>query len=311
MSASALAAHAISFAYAPGVPTLRDVSASFPAGTVTAIIGPNGAGKSTLLRLLLGVLEPAHGRITLDDRPLAKTSRHQRARRLAYAPQRSSVAFAFSARAVVALGRFAADSAEHHPAVDRALRAVDMLAQASTPFGNLSVGQQQRVTLARALAQLDLPSSFPREEAGGAPGSVPGSCLMSPASSFLLLDEPVSAMDPAHALHAMNLLRLLSQAGVGVVTVLHDLALVARYADRVLALSASGSLLAQGSTREILRPDLLGELFGAEFRPLLDPSLPEATPVLLPVAPRGTTTLAQPGGAHWVNSGTSSSTSRS
>ncbi len=295
MNAPALAAHAISFAYTPGVPTLRDLSAAFPAGTFTAIIGPNGAGKSTLLRLLLGVLDPSQGRVTLDDRPLADLTRHQRARRLAYAPQRSSVAFAFSARAVVALGRFAADSAEHHPAVDHALRAVDMLAQAATTFGNLSVGQQQRVTLARALAQLDLP----------APSSGQG------ARPFLLLDEPVSAMDPAHALHAMGLLRALADAGVGVVAVLHALALVARYADRVVALGASGSPLAQGPTRDILRPDLLGELFGAEFRPLLDPTFPDAPPVLVPVAPCGTTTLAQPGGAPWVNSGTSSSTSRS
>ncbi len=278
MNDQALAAHSISFSYSPapgGAPTLRDLSAAFPAGAFTAIIGPNGAGKSTLLRVLLGVLGPFRGRVTLADRPLAEHTRHERARRIAYVPQRASVAFAFSARAVVALGRFASDSAEHHRGVDRALAAVDMLALADMPLGNLSVGQQQRITLARALAQLDLPSDAPRA-----------------GPTFLLLDEPVSAMDPAHALHAMDLLRGIADGGVGVVAVLHDLALVARYADRVLALGASGTPQAHGPTRDILRPDLLGELFGADFRPFLDPARPEAPPVLIPVAPRGTPTLA-------------------
>ena len=199
MNDQALAAHSISFSYSPapgGAPTLRDLSAAFPAGAFTAIIGPNGAGKSTLLRVLLGVLGPFRGRVTLADRPLAEHTRHERARRIAYVPQRASVAFAFSARAVVALGRFASDSAEHHRGVDRALAAVDMLALADMPLGNLSVGQQQRVAVARALAN--------RPE-------------------LVLADEPTGNLDQRAAADALALIRdICRESGAALLMVSHD-----------------------------------------------------------------------------------------
>lgn len=266
MTDSSLTCHAISFAYPKRPPILREVSASFSAGAVTAIIGPNGVGKSTLLKLLLGFLKPTSGTVTLGGAPLDSIPRGARSARLAYVPQRSTIAFPFSVRAVVGMGRFAASDAGNE-IVTRALRAVELEPRADEPLGTLSVGQQQRATLARALAQLDL--SLPPSP--GLPGEVPEPERAVEASSrFLLLDEPVSAMDPAHAFHTMDLLRALATQGVGVVIVLHDLSLVARYADSMLALAPSGRVAAAGATRETLTTDLLASLFGVPFRAIGD-----------------------------------------
>ncbi len=238
-----LALRDVHFEY-PGRPVLRAVSAEFPRAAVTAVIGPNGAGKSTLLRLLLGLLAPSRGTVLKDSKPLASLPPRERARTLAYVPQHSQVAFPFTAREVVRLGRYNAGGGDD--GVDEALARVDIADRARDLFGHLSAGQQQRVTLARALTQL---------EGGG---------------HYLLADEPVSAMDPSHALRAMGVLTSLAAAGLGVVVVLHDLSLVLRYASRVVVLAPDGTPAAEGPVGEVLAPGLLERVYGVPFRPLLD-----------------------------------------
>lgn len=273
----------LSFAYPRSAPVLRDISASFEPASITAIIGPNGVGKSTLLRLLLNLLTPTTGSITLDGAPLSQLHRRERASRLAYVPQRASVVGPFTTRAVVELGQYAtahntsreSDNNSPRASIDRALAAVDLAPHTDKIFSTLSVGQQQRATLARALAQLHLPTEASALGSSHSPSGV--------ISRFLLLDEPVSAMDPAHAFRTMDLLRTLASQGLGVVIVLHDLALVARYADRVIALHPDGSCIAQGSTAATLTPDLLSSLFGVPFRSATIAG--DATPILLPHHP--------------------------
>jgi len=234
----------LSFAYTSR-PVLAGVNADVPSGHVTAVIGPNGAGKSTLLRLMLGVLTPTAGAVLLGGRPVAGVPVAERARVIAYIPQRGEVAFPFSAREVVRLGRYAAGAGAAE--VDAALAAVGLAERADEPFGVLSAGQQQRVTVARALAQL-----------AGRDASV------------LLCDEPVSAMDPAHTLRTMGLLADHARGGGTVVVVLHDLSLVLRFASRVLALGDDGAAIAEGPTATTLTPTTLRRAFGIEFKALLD-----------------------------------------
>lgn len=242
---------------------LRGVSAAFPPATFTAIIGPNGAGKTTLLRVLLGLLTPQQGRVTLNGRAVAAMNPTERAARLAYIPQSSSVAFAFSAEQVVGLGRYRAGRGESRESVRSALAAVEMADRAADAFGHLSAGQQQRVTMARALTQL-----------AESPGN------QSPGERYLLADEPVSAMDPKHALQTLGTLAGLTARGVGVVAVLHDLSLVLRYAARTVVLGGDGCVAAAGATAEVVTPELLGRVYATPFRALVDPAGGHAAAVI-------------------------------
>lgn len=219
---------------------LRGINARFESG-VTAIIGPNGAGKSTLLRTLLATQPLWTGSVLLDDKPLHDIPPRKRARRIAYIAQRPIVSTDFTVREVVALGRYAAPASKQ--AVDHAIERADLTEHAHRPFHTLSIGQQQRVAVARALAQLQ----------GAQPRSV------------LLADEPVSAMDPAHAHLTFTILRELALAGVIVLIVLHDLTHAIRIADDALILDANGALAAHGPAEQTLDPRTLQRIFAVTF----------------------------------------------
>jgi iron complex transport system ATP-binding protein len=230
------------FGYRPGRPVLRGVGVRFEPGTVTAVLGPNGAGKSTLLRLLCGLIAPERGSVTLGGESVTGMRPARRARRMAYVPQRSSLAFAFTTRDYVSLGRFAATDPTGDRAVDAALVAADLAERGDESFETLSAGQQQRASLARAVVQLD----------GRADG-------------VLLLDEPFSALDPRHALRAVQMLRGLAGRGLTIAVVLHDFHMAALVADRVAVLSARGELAASGPTGQVLTPAVLDPVFEVRF----------------------------------------------
>lgn len=246
----------VSFAYpAPIGPPRRVLDSvsldltSQPPG-ITAVIGPNGAGKSTLLRLMLGVLRPASGRVTLSGTDAHRVPPADRARSLAYIAQEPMVSAALSVREVVALGRFAI--APDDNAVFRAMDRLDILDRRDDPFATLSAGQRQRASIARALAQLD-----PAARASPPPGT-----------RVLLADEPLSALDPSHALTACAALREAAASGIHVIVVLHDLTAAARIADRVLMLDAAGKVAACGPASDVLTPERLKAVFAVGFEVL-------------------------------------------
>lgn len=230
-------------------PVLRGVSAAFESGAVTAVVGPNGAGKSTLLRLLLGVIEPTRGACTLDGVATGTMSARARASRMAYIAQRPALS-GFPVREVVAMGRHAIGRDDG--AVERAMEAAGVADLAGRPVNALSAGQLQRVSLARALAQL---------AGGGERGG-----------RVLLADEPAAALDPRHAVEALALLRGLARGGdvtgaqgVAVVVVLHDLNLASRFADRALVLAGDGTVAACDTAERALTPETLRGVFGIGF----------------------------------------------
>jgi iron complex transport system ATP-binding protein len=221
---------------------LAGIDLALEPACLTVVVGPNGAGKTTLLRALAGLLAPASGAVRLDDAPLATLPRGERARRIALLPQGGAVAWPLPVRDVVGLGRLPhGESPETLPeagrrAVAAAIRDVGLQGFEDRPVTRISGGERARVLLARALAT---------------------------EAAVLLADEPVAALDPRHQLLALDVLRSRAAARATVVAVMHDLALAARFADRI-ALIHAGRLAAYGDPAAVLTEEALARFFGIE-----------------------------------------------
>jgi iron complex transport system ATP-binding protein len=215
---------------------------------VSVIIGPNGAGKSTLIAALAGLLSPTTGEALLDGTPLPGLDRRARARRIALLPQHTDIAWPITARSLVELGRIPHQGAfglrdVDRASVDRALDAAGVQPLADRPVGDLSGGERARVLIARALA-------------GDA--------------DWLLADEPLTGLDPGHALDALDLFRREARRGAGVLLTLHDLDLAARIADRIVVLS-DGRIQADGPPAMALTPALLERVYGVRAEVTVSP----------------------------------------
>ncbi|WP_430390041.1 heme ABC transporter ATP-binding protein [Dyella sp. 20L07] len=227
---------------------LQGVSLSAHPGRLLALIGPNGAGKSSLLGVMAGLLRPSMGRVALDGMPLSEWSVLALARRRAMLSQKVQLGFAFRVEEVVMLGRsphgVSAPREVDKDIVDAALRATHTLHLQGRNYLELSGGEQQRVQLARVLAQV-------------------GDC--GPEPGWLLLDEPEAGLDIAHQHELLGHARSLADQGFGVVVVLHDLNLAARYADDV-ALLAKGRLIQHGSPAKALDVEVISRIYGIPLR---------------------------------------------
>ncbi|WP_416362460.1 heme ABC transporter ATP-binding protein [Rouxiella badensis] len=232
---------------------ISDISLQLSSGELVALIGPNGAGKSTLLRLLTGYLTPDSGDCALVGRPLTDWDPLELARTRAVMRQNSELAFGYSVREVVTLGRSPHNNAQLQQALQQVLEQTDCLSLAERDYRQLSGGEQQRVQLARVLIQLWSAKPSPR---------------------WLFLDEPTSALDLYHQQHSLRLLhRLTRQSPLAVCCVLHDLNLAALYADRILLLH-QGELVAAGTPKEVLQADVLQRWYRADLGVINHPESP-------------------------------------
>jgi iron complex transport system ATP-binding protein len=238
---------------------VANVSLSVAPGETVAVVGENGAGKTTLMRVLAGDRLPPRARVEGDvflaGRPIHDWPLSERARLRAVLPQRPEIAFAFTAREVAALGRYPSGSrwrADEDDAIAlAALALADAAHVADREVSTLSGGEQARVHLAAAFAQLwETSFEHPR---------------------FLLLDEPTAALDLAHQHALLDTARAFARTrGIGVVAILHDLNLAAMYADRVLILKR-GRVLAHGAPAQVLQPATIAEGFGVAAQVMRHP----------------------------------------
>ena len=231
------------FAYPSGPPVIRGVSLSLERGAMAAMIGANGCGKSTLVRLMAGLLKPSEGEILLDGRPLHASGATERTRKIAYVPQATARAFPFTAFEVVLTGRspylsrYAFEGRADAEQALAAMEAVGVAGLAQRRITELSSGERQLVSLARALAQ-------------------------QPAA--ILLDEPAASLDLKHrAALIRTLADLQNRRGLTVLLVTHDLSLLDPHFNVIFALR-DGVLAATGSPREILREPVLADVYGDE-----------------------------------------------
>lgn len=222
------------------VTILGDVSFGAPAGAVTGLIGPNGAGKSTLIGAVVGLKAPEGGEVTFDGRTLVGMFPGERARLLAHVEQSATTTERLRVRDVVGLGRIpfqstwqAAPSDEDEAIVDAAIGELGIGPFARRLYHSLSGGEQQRVQLARALAQ---------------------------QPKLLLLDEPTSHLDIEAQLRVLGLLRRRAAVGCTVLLALHDLNLAARFCDHLVVLK-HGRVAAEGAPAEVLTSALLRDVY--------------------------------------------------
>jgi iron complex transport system ATP-binding protein len=240
-------------------PAISGVSLTVSAGEILAIIGPNGAGKTTLMRAVGGIQPVQSGKITIAGQDLSRLSAAQRARRLAMVPQARDLPGSFSVYQTVLLGRtpylswLGQASSLDHAQTHLALERTHLLPLAGRLICELSGGEQQRVLLARSLAQ---------------------------ATPVLLLDEPTTYLDLHHLSNFLNLVRqLTTRDNLAVMMVVHDLNLAGLYADRI-ALLVDGKLEAIGAPEEVLTEDRLSRVYDIPVHVIPHPEY--GCPLVLP-----------------------------
>ncbi|MFI6054518.1 ABC transporter ATP-binding protein [Streptomyces violascens] len=262
-----LAAKGVTVGY--GDRTVIDaLDVTIPPGVVTTIIGPNGCGKSTLLRTLSRLLKPTRGSVVLDGDDIGRLRTRDVAKKLGLLPQSPVAPEGLTVADLVARGRHPHQSwlrqwsSDDVSVVERALALTGVSDLADRPVDSLSGGQRQRAWISMTLAQ---------------------------GTDLLLLDEPTTYLDLAHAVDVLDLVDDLHESGCTVVMVLHDLNLAARYSDNLIVMKA-GSVLAQGHPRDVVTSELLYDAFGLRAQVIDDPV--GDRPLIVPI---GRTHVQSPG----------------
>ncbi|MDR1363253.1 MAG: ABC transporter ATP-binding protein [Spirochaetaceae bacterium] len=250
MAETRLEINNLSFSYT-GTVTIDDIALNVKRGEFTGLIGPNGCGKSTVLKNIYRALTPAAGSITLDGKDIFKMRSREAALKLAVVGQENEVPFDFLVEEIVAMGRsphkklFDADTAEDAAVVHHALEHLGMESMAKRNYKHLSGGEKQRVLIARAIAQ---------------------------ESNFLILDEPANHLDISYQIKIFDFLKRRSaEAGLTVLSAIHDLNMAALYCDRVYVMK-EGRIILSGAPEEVLTPENIFSIFGVHCDAAIHPA---------------------------------------
>jgi len=247
------------FSY-PGREIFRELSLSLEEGEILALIGPNSSGKTTLLKLMDGLLQPQRGKVFLDGEELDRLSRSRVAKRVAVVPQEMEVPFSFTVAEIVLmgrapyLGRFGWEKRKDLDIAREAMALTDVAELENRPFAELSQGEKQRVSMARALAQ---------------------------EPKVILLDEPASHLDINHQVEIHELIRRLNlEKNLTVLNISHDLNLAAEYSHR-MALLHRGSIYALGTPSTVITEENIRRVYETTVMVEKNPisGAPRVTPV--------------------------------
>ncbi len=258
----------VTVAYESGgreIVALSAIDLALRPGELLGLVGPNGSGKTTLIRVLTGVVRPSAGRVRLSGRDVASIRQAEIARLAAVVPQDPVLPPTFNSLDCVLMGRtphlrmLQQEGPRDLEIARRAMLATNTWGFADRPVGELSGGERQRVIVARALAQ---------------------------ETPVLLLDEPTAHLDIGHQGAVLDLMRGFARldgyggsAGKAVLAVVHDLTLAAHYCDRLVVLKA-GRVAAEGAPADVLRPELLRDVYGVPVTVLPHPET--GRPVVAP-----------------------------
>ncbi|WP_063060227.1 ABC transporter ATP-binding protein [Nocardia sienata] len=234
-----------------GAPVVNDLTFDVPTGSVTSIIGPNGCGKSTLLRGLGRLIAPRAGRVLLDGKPINTLPTRQVARRVSILPQSPAAPPGLTVADLVSRGRhprqrwYEQFSVLDETTLRDVLNSTGMLDLAGARLEELSGGQRQRAWISMTLAQ---------------------------ETGIMLLDEPTTYLDLAHQVELLELIvRMNREHNRTVLMVLHDISLAARYSDHLVAMK-NGAIVTQGTPAQVVRPDVLRDVFGLAAQVVTEPT---------------------------------------
>ena len=247
----------VEFSYA-STTILENVCMELAPSEILGIVGPNGAGKSTLLRCIDRILKPQRGSILLDGHEIKGMSRTEIARRMGYVPQTSQRVFPATVFDTVLMGRRPhlgwRSNEQDVEKVLEVLKLLEIVEFALRDFNEISGGQQQKVLIARALAQ---------------------------EADVLLLDEPTSNLDIRHQLEVMNIIKkLVKEKEISSIMAIHDLNLASRYSDRIIMMN-SGKIFSAGNPVSALTPENIEYVYGVEVKV----SNHDGRPYVMPIRP--------------------------
>ncbi|MDR3335347.1 MAG: ABC transporter ATP-binding protein [Treponema sp.] len=218
---------------------LQDITLTVKPGELVALAGPNGGGKTTLLKTIGGFIPPLAGQVLLDGKNIDTMGKREKAENISFLFQNTTTLWPFTVEETIAQGRFpyrgafGAETTADRYTVERAIKAAGLKGFEARPITELSGGEFQRVLIARAMAQ---------------------------EARLLLLDEPANNLDPKYQFMIMSLVRSMADSGIGALVSIHDLNLAGLFADRI-ALVTQGTIAALGKPDEVLRQDILSEVF--------------------------------------------------